>query len=838
MRLRLAQSGKPGPPPGSLRPPLSFAIDAFRIDHLTLETDAGRLDLHHLAAALSGNRDRLRAEVKSLATRYGTVQADIGVGTRAPFALTGEIDLSSLQNGDYGATAKLGGSVVDAVAQLDARAREASASARLVLAPFDAQPLSALELQLKDFEPRAWMQASPTAMLSGEAHLAADSGRKLTGFVELTNGLPGPLDENSLPFTRLRASVRGVAANLQIEDAMLDLADAGRFTGRGGVKNGELTLALATSGLDLQGLNTRLNPTRLAGRLAFGGDVEAQRMKLELAQPGLQLRLAAALSDRVASIDEAYARAGSAELSARGHLALDAEGDFAISGRLAGFDPSRLGQYESALVNSRFELAGQFGPVLQVAAKFDLHGSRLFGLPASASGSLRSSRSDRPDVALNASLRIGDTRVSARGSVKDPARMQSMDLALRLSGRNLADLYRIVGLPLPPTPPYRIDGRLLHSGQVWELRPFAGTVGKSDLAGHFELDRGAVPQFIEADIRSKRLDLADLAGFIGANPGAGAKTAEPKAARVIPDTPYNLAKFGSASADVRFEGERVMTDRLPIDDISAHLVLRNGVLALAPLDFGVAGGRIVSDITLDGSKPVISARADMRVQSLQLGKLLPRLDLAKASVGDLAGRATLRAHGNSVAAMLGAANGSTTLVVGAGEVSDLMLRLSDLDLANALLVVLRGDRNIPIRCMVADLDWNHGVVQPRRLLLDTRHTTLTGEGTANFGDETLDLRLVARPKDNSLFALRGPIVVKGPFAHPSVRPDLGRIGARGAASVALAAIAPPLALVPFVQFGHTEDAPCASLVQAAREEIRSPAPPLPLATGQRTRKPA
>jgi uncharacterized protein involved in outer membrane biogenesis len=403
--------------------------------------------------------------------------------------------------------------------------------------------------------------------------------------------------------------------------------------------------------------------------------------------------------------------------------------------------------------------------------------------------------------------------------------MESMDLALTLAGRSLAELYRIVRVPLPPTPPYRLNGRLVQSGQVWELRQFAGAVGDSDLSGNFTLDRRQTPQFMKASLTSKRLDLADLAGFIGAEKTAPGKVATPQTTRVIPDTPYDLEKLKSASADVQFEGRRVVTRKLPIDDMRAHLVLKNGVLTLAPLNFGVAGGRLVSDITLDGSGSVIASRADVRVQSLQLGKLLPQLKLSKASVGELDGRARLAGRGNSVAALLGSASGDTSLVVGEGEVSDLLLRLSNLDLANALLVLLRGDRNIPIRCMVADLEWNHGVVQPRQFIFDAQHTTLVGEGHADFKDETLDMRLVAKPKDKSLLSLRGPINVRGTFAQPSVMPDLARLGARGAAAAALGAVALPLAFVPFLQLGGGEDVQCGPLVQSARQQIMSPAQP-------------
>ena len=421
---------------------------------------------------------------------------------------------------------------------------------------------------------------------------------------------------------------------------------------------------------------------------------------------------------------------------------------------------------------------------------------------------------------MDVTLRVGDTRATAKGIVRDPADARSMDMQLTLAGESLAGLYKIVGVPLPPTPPYRIAGHLVQRGDLWQFLQFTGAVGDSDLSGDFVLDRSRTPQFMKADLKSNRLALADLSGFIGAEKTTSGHVTTPNPNRVLPDSPYSLEKLKAADADVKFEGKQILTERLPVRNMSTHLVLKGGVLALSPLNFGTAGGNLFSDITLDGRGSVIASRADIRVQSLQLAQLLPQLRIAKASVGEIDGRVKLVARGNSVAAMLGTATGDTTLVIGEGEVSDLMLRLSNLDIANSLLVLMRGDRSIPIRCVVADLAFENGVMHPRQFLFDTAHTTLVGEGKANFADETLDLRLVAKPKSASLLSLRGPINVSGTFAHPSVMPDLGRLAARAGGAAALAAVAAPLAaIVPFMQMGGQQDVQCGPLMQAAKQSI-------------------
>jgi uncharacterized protein involved in outer membrane biogenesis len=124
-----------------------------------------------------------------------------------------------------------------------------------------------------------------------------------------------------------------------------------------------------------------------------------------------------------------------------------------------------------------------------------------------------------------------------------------------------------------------------------------------------------------------------------------------------------------------------------------------------------------------------------------------------------------------------------------GSMSDLALRLANLDLANAAAAAAKGDQPIAVRCLVADLPAREGVLETRRLLLDTEHTLLVGTGHIDLRDEALALRVVAEPKDPSLLSLRGPIRVEGTFADPQVRPELANALARIGAAAALGAVA-------------------------------------------------
>ncbi|UXY15348.1 AsmA family protein [Chitiniphilus purpureus] len=423
----------------------------------------------------------------------------------------------------------------------------------------------------------------------------------------------------------------------------------------------------------------------------------------------------------------------------------------------------------------------------------------------------------RQPYPVRARGRIGATQVYADGTVRDLRQFDGLAVSFALSGRSLGELYPLIGVPLPATPAYSVEGELRHNGLVWHLTRIAGKVGASDLGGEFRVDRGQKPQFVQADLVSRRLDLKDLSGFIGARDAQSGKTIAVPGSRVLPQTPFNVEKMRTANADVHLKGRRIQTARLPLDDFEAHLVIKDGVATLDPLNFGVAGGDVRSTIRLDSTVRPIRTRADLKVRRLKLTELMPKLDLGeRATTGLLGGWAKLDMRGNAVAGMLGSADGDVALLMHGGSTSKLLMRLANLDVANTLGILLTGDEQIEIRCMVADFEARQGKLLARTLVLDTEKQVIRGEGQIDLKNEQIDLRLRARPKDISLAALRGPIVLSGPLGKPQVRPSLPQPTGRTAIAAALAAVAPPLALLPLIDLGGAEDTPCAALLKNPR----------------------
>lgn len=452
---------------------------------------------------------------------------------------------------------------------------------------------------------------------------------------------------------------------------------------------------------------------------------------------------------------------------------------------------------------------------LELAGKGRYKG-QLSAVSARGGALLKLRGADRP-YPIKASGKVGTMNFSIDGMLFDPVHFKGEQLNFKIDGSDLALLFPIIGVPLPPTPAYKFAGFLDHTGDLWAFRRFKGTLGHSDLAGDFSVDRGKHPQKMVADLASKALVLDDLAGFIGAKrddqPSGAPRT------KLLPAEPFGLEKLMAADADVHFRGEKVVTANLPLDKMSAHLIVSGGVVKLTPLDFGVAGGNLVSVIEMDGRKPPMVTRADITAKGLHLDRMFPTSRLGSGDTGTMGGHAVLQGNGNSVAQMLASAKGDAALIMEGGSVGELALRMSNLDIANSVLLLLGGDKQVPVRCMVGIFNAVDGDFKVNTLVLDTAKVNITGSGHVDFTDESLHLRLVSQSKGFSLASLRGPIAVTGSFMTPVLRPEMTNPTMRGGLAVVLGiATAGVGALIPLLDFGTDKDSNCSALMSQAKSE--------------------
>lgn len=493
-------------------------------------------------------------------------------------------------------------------------------------------------------------------------------------------------------------------------------------------------------------------------------------------------------------------------------------------GRIIYRDPGQ-GMDITAVIATATGKAGKTEQLVNIQGQGWYQGEP-FKLTMTAGSLLDLRETDKP-YPLNLKVTVGDTEGKVDGTLTEPLALKGVDLALSLQGQDPAKLFPILGIPIPNLPPYKVEGRLSRQKDTWMFKNFAGKVGDSDLAGDVAVDTGGERKFLRANLVSDKLNFDDLGGLVGAQPKAGeeetvsqeqqqqaAESTETK--RILPDSPLDLQRIRAMDAAVKFKGKQVIAPKLPLDNVTANLELKDGHLTFKPLNFGIGNGDIRSEIAIDGRKEPVESSITAEVAQVNLKDLLARFEIAEESIGTIGGRGTISGKGTSIARFLGSANGNFSLIMTGGKLDSLLVELAGLDIGEALVTLTTKERNIPIRCVVTNLKMQDGVAAVQTLVIDTTDTTITGEGSINFKDETLDLVLEPHPKDVSILSARSPLDIKGTFKEPSFAPEVGSLAARGAAAAALGVLLTPLAaLAALVEPGSGEDADCHALIDRA-----------------------
>ena len=469
--------------------------------------------------------------------------------------------------------------------------------------------------------------------------------------------------------------------------------------------------------------------------------------------------------------------------------------------------------------------ASRYGVQFQVRGRYaqaDIEGQ-------GQAGDLLTLRSVDIDYPVQFSARAGDTEAKVEGILANPLALDGMDLQVVLQGDSMADLYDLSGLVLPSTPAYTTHGHLVGSlepGRArWEYKDFDGQLGKSDLHGSLTYTSGKPRPMLKGKAHSNQLRLADLGPALGTPAGAPAKDAPaPRAGKVLPVQVFATDRWNAMDLDVQFEGRKIIgSDNLPIDNLSVHAVLDNARLKLEPLRFGVAQGKIDAQVELDSRKKPLHAELRATVEGLQLSALFPKVELMEKSLGRLDGAVALRGQGDSVAAMLGSSNGESRLYVRDGRLSSQLLDLAALNVGSIVVAKLFGDdKEVQLRCAVADFSIKDGMAQTRSAKLSTDEAIVEAVGTIDMEHEHIDLRIKPESLEWKFLSLRTPLYVRGPFAKPSVGLEPGPLLLRAAAAVAAAAAAPAaLALVPITVPAADDDERCAKLLVQANAAVKA-----------------
>ncbi len=407
---------------------------------------------------------------------------------------------------------------------------------------------------------------------------------------------------------------------------------------------------------------------------------------------------------------------------------------------------------------------------------------------------------DETPYPVTGELSLGETRLSLNLSIVQPLELAAVEGDVRVEGPTPAELSALVDFEIPEFPEYQLYTQLSYEGDLLQLQALEGSIGGSDVAGDVRVRFGE-RTMLWATLTSEVFDFDDFV----------LETIEEEAEEhpgVFSNDPWEVDALRGMDAEVDYTAANVQAGYVPLSNVSLALALEQGELTLEPLEVGLGGGLVTTWLTLDSQQDALMGDLRINIDQVNLRPLLRDAGLpevAKDSLGIIGGRSELSFSGRSMAEVMGGLDGTLQLAMAQGWLDLIAAELLPLNVADALVAALTDGGQIELQCTYVRLVADDGLVTLDEFFMATESAHLTAAGVMNLATEEMEFAFEGHNKDVTIFTANSPVELEGSMDDPEVNVVSPELLARGLASVLGALVAPPAAILPWIDLGGGDD---------------------------------
>ena len=432
------------------------------------------------------------------------------------------------------------------------------------------------------------------------------------------------------------------------------------------------------------------------------------------------------------------------------------------------------GEIAQAMPAATARLSFEFSAVTLAALGEAAHMKLPAVTPLSASGDVRYGA----DVlTIKGNFLAGKVQLTVDGELRPLAAQPSMNVKLTLDAPALSNLGELLGKSLPTLAPVHGQAQLLGTLDALNIEQLKFTLAQSDVAGKLRIVRDQGRPRIDAQLSARYLDLSPF------DP-APAKPA-PKPARLLSAEPFQLSRLQQLDAHFEITADKVLSRGLPFDTIKVNGDLQGGTLTLAPFSAGLGGGKVQGRWVLQSTGPTAHLIAQTTAHQLPLRRWFDGSSGLSAPAGVAELDIKLDGQGDSVAALLGAANGHLLIDARNLEMSGKGAGMASADLVMSALSLLnplsRNSERTHIECAVMNFPLANGRMENNTGIgLRTDQLRILGGGSIDLHSERLDIGVDPKPRAGlglNVAGIADFVRIGGTLAAPTPVTD-----ARGAAT--------------------------------------------------------
>ena len=384
--------------------------------------------------------------------------------------------------------------------------------------------------------------------------------------------------------------------------------------------------------------------------------------------------------------------------------------------------------------------------------------------------SLPSAMPDRP-YAFEFDEHSSGAHFTAHGSLPRPFDLGQVDAEFDASGADLRDLYYLVGVGLPNTGTFHLQGRMVRRGNDTNFDGLKAVSGQSDVQGQISLTTQKNGRtLVHAELSSTLLRLADVGlRAAGRDPHPDAPP------KLFSDVQLITPVTRRADATGKYSARRLLLSRVEVSELSAPFTIERGLIEAPEVTGHFLGGNLVLHLDVDANQTPARTRIEITLTDLKLAQI-PHKAEPPPYEGSLRLQIHAQGRGDSLHALAAGAEGNLTARVLQGTIRASLAELTGIDWRGLGLTLTRSSRESPVHCAAADFAIHTGVMQTTRFFIDSERVFIGGEGRVLLDPETLDLKLHGEPKGLRILRLKAPVLVQGTLLQPKFSVDMADSG--------------------------------------------------------------
>jgi hypothetical protein len=427
-------------------------------------------------------------------------------------------------------------------------------------------------------------------------------------------------------------------------------------------------------------------------------------------------------------------------------------------------------------------------------------------------------------------------KVEFTGGVKDLLAQRGIEIRFAVQGKELANLEKIAGQPLPFKGPFHVSGRASDlAPKIYKISDLKIAMGESHLGGSLKVSLAGKRPRLTVSLSGQKLDLRSILSEEDEKLNTAEQSAEPAKDRdrIFPDNPLALDSLKKADADVKIRAGLILLPRLELSDFSLEMVITDGSLRVKPLKFVIGGGSLDARFDLRPQGKAAKVAMALKIEQVDLGRMLKDLEVKDIPEGILDVDMSYNGQGESIAALMAGLNGKIVVVVGEGRINNKYFNLLGSDLSSSILQLFNPIKDsanyTELNCFVSRFDIKDGIAESTALVLDTSLMSVVGEGVLNLKTEELDLSIMLSPKKGvgvkgvgklslSLSELAKPLKLGGTLANPALAIDPTQTAITLGKMIGGVALFGPVGIAAALASGKSDaENPCLAAIEVAEK---------------------